>query len=169
MDKDTTELDTERKYNTNVLTLESDSNKDELALDKDKELGFVDFVLGEVFDFFQGAKKKCMSLHNVIFGDGVDLKFDKENEFSGDPLENQAVQDHGQVPAKVKLERLELLGVVDKELSSALGWECEEVCEAQSQSYGQLTGRAAAGCFLSPVESLPLPVVTEANTFWNFS
>ena len=56
-DKDTTELDTEREYNTNVLALESDSNKDELALDKDKELGFVDFVLCEVFDFFQGAKK----------------------------------------------------------------------------------------------------------------
>ena len=132
-------------------------------------MGFVDFVICEVFDFFQDAKKKCMLLHDVIFGDDVDLKFDKENEFSGDPLEDQVVQGPGQVPTKVKLERLEPLGVVDKELSSALGWECEEVREAQSQNYGQSTGRAADGRFLSPVDSLPLPVVTEANTFWNFS
>ena len=115
----------------------------------------MDFVVCEGFDFFQGVKKKCMVLHDVIFGDDVDLKFDKKNEFSGDPLEDQAVQDHGQVPAKVKLERLEPMRVVDKELSSALGWECEEVREAQSQSYGQSTGRAAAGRVLSPVDSLP--------------
>ena len=143
-----------------MLTLESDSNKDELTLDKDKELSFVDFVICEVFDFFQGANKKCMLLHNVIFGDGVDLKFDKENEFSSDQLEDQAVQDHGQVPAKVKLERLEPLGVVDTGLSSALGWEFEVVREAQSQSYGQPRGEQPLVAF-SPGPTSAATVCTD--------
>jgi hypothetical protein len=48
--------------------------------------------------------------------------------------------------------------------------ECEEVREAQFQSYGQSTGRAVAGRVLSPVESLPPPAVTEANSLhWSFS
>ena len=167
--KDTTELDTKLEHNTNVLTLESDSNKDEPTLDKDKELDFVDFVICKVLDFFQGAKKKCMLLHDVIFGDDVDLKFDKENEFSGDPLEDQAVQDHGQVPAKVKLERLEPLGVVDEELSSALGWECEVVREAQSQSYGQPRGEPPLVAFSPRSTPCRCRSSLRRTTFWSFS